>query len=150
VRRAVGRVLLVVTVAPPVLVACTLSWWQGDTQSALAHGGLVLLTGQCLVEYALARVNFMPFATEYLPGRSNLRARWPIHVAVLLFVVPAFAEIERALTVSPGLPFAVTMAFGLAVAGYATLRRRRTTDLLTADPGTGADWTPVELRIGWV
>jgi hypothetical protein len=98
----------------------------------------------------LTRVTFMPFATEYLPGRSNLRARWPIHVVTLLFVVPAVAEVERALVVAPGVPFVVAVVFGLGGVGYAMYRRRRATDLLTADPGMTQDWTPVELRIGWV
>ena len=150
VRRAVGRVLLVIGVAPAVVVACVLSWWQGGMLSALAHGALTLLMGLGLVEYALTRVTFMPFATEYLPGRSNLRARWPIHVVVLLFVVPALAEIERALVAAPGSSFVVTVALALAALGVAVYRRRRTVDVLTADPGTGQDWTPVELRIGWV
>jgi len=150
VRRAVGRVLLVVAVAPPTLVACALSWWQGGMPSALAHGALIMLMGAALVEHALTRVTFMPFATEYLPGRSNLRARWPIHVAVLLFVVPAVAQIERALVVSPGLPLVVTTALGISGIGWAMYRRGRGTDLLTADPGTGTEWTPVQLRIGWV
>ncbi|MBK5295934.1 MAG: hypothetical protein JJE40_02180, partial [Vicinamibacteria bacterium] len=149
VRRAVGRVLLVVAVAPPALVACTLSWWQGDMRSALAHGALTLLAGLGLVEYALTRVTFMPFATEYLPGRSNLKARWPIHVSVLLFAVPAVAQVERALVAAPGVPFVVTTALGIAGVGYAMHRRRRATDVVIADPGTGVEWTPVELRIGW-
>ena len=150
VRRAVGRVLLVVGVAPPIVVAVVLSWWQGGMASALAHGALTLLMGLGLVEYALTRVTFMPFATEYLPGRSNLRARWPIHVVVVLFVVPFLAEIERALVAVPGTPFAVIGALALAAVGVAVYRRRRATDMLTADPGTGQDWTPVQLRIGWV
>ena len=149
-RRAVGRVLLVVAVAPPALVACALSWWQGGIPSALAHGALIVLMGAALVEHALTRVTFMPFATEYLPGRSNLRARWPIHVAVLLFVVPAVAQIERALVVNPGFPLVVTTALGISGIGWAMYRRGRGTDLLTADPGTGTEWTPVQLRIGWV
>ena len=95
VRRAVGRLFLALVVAPPTLMAFALSWWQGGVTSALAHGALMLLIGLALVEYALTRVTFMPFATEYLPGRSNLKARWPIHVAVLVFVVPA-ARTDRA------------------------------------------------------
>ena len=150
VRRAVGRVLLVWRSRRRPLVACALSWWQGGMPSALAHGALIAADGLGLVEYALTRVTFMPFATEYLPGRSNLRARWPIHVVVLLFVVPAVAEIERALAVVPGRPFVVTTALGIVGLGYAMYRRRRATDVLTADPGTGEDWTPVQLRIGWV
>ena len=102
VRRAVGRLFLALVVAPPTLMAFALSSWQGGLTSALAHGALTLLIGLGLVEHALTRVTFMPFATEYLPGRSNLKARWPIHVAVLVFVVPAVAQLERALVVAPG------------------------------------------------
>jgi hypothetical protein len=150
VRRAVGRLLVVVAVAPPIVMAGMLSWWQGGLMSALAHGVLMLLAGLGLVEYALTRVTLIPFATEYLPGRSNLQSRWPIHVAVLLFVVPAVAGIERALVVVPGRPFVVTTVLGIVWLGYAIHRRRRATDMLIADPGPGEAWTPVQLRIGWV
>ena len=150
VRRAVGRLLLAVAVAPPTLVAGMLSWWQGSMMSAVAHAVLMLLVGLGLVEHALKRLTLIPFATEYLPGRSNLQSRWPIHVAVLLFVVPAVAGIERALAVAPGRPFVVTTMLGIAWLGYAIYRRRRATDLLIADPGPGQAWTPLQLRIGWV
>ena len=150
VRRAVGRLFLALVVLPTTLVAVALSSWQGGMTSALGHGVLMLLVGLGLVERALTRVTFMPFATEYLPGRSNLKARWPIHVAVLLFVVPAVAQIERALVVAPGLPLVVTTALGMSGIGWAMYRRGRCTDLLIADPGTGEEWTPVQLRIGWV
>jgi len=150
VRRAVGRVLVVMIVAPTALLAWVLSWWQGSMISALAHAALMMLAGLGVVEYALTRVTFMPFATEYLPGRSNLKARWPVHAVVLLVVVPTLAGIERALLANPGTPFVVTTAIGVAILGVAVTRRRRRADLLTADPGSGADWTPVQLRIGWV
>ncbi len=149
VRRAVGRLLLVLAVMPAILVACVLSGWHGGLVSALAHSVVVLLAGLGLIEYALARVTFVPFVTEYLPGRSNLRARWPIHMIVLLFVVPTLAQIERALVATPGVAFIVATAIGMAALVLAVIRRRACTDLLTADPGSGAGWTPVELRIGW-
>jgi hypothetical protein len=150
VRRAVGRVLLLLAVGPSTLIAFLLSWSQGDIPSAAAHALLVAAFGLALVEYAVAKVNFLPFATEYLPGRSNLKARWPIHAAVLLVVVPALAGIERVLVVTRGAALYVTLALIAAGAGVAMLRRRRRVDLLTADPGPGEEWTPVQLRIGWV
>ncbi len=91
----------------------------------------------------------MPFATEYLPGRSNLKARWPIHALVLLVVVPTLAELERSLVVVPDGKFVVVMAAGLAWLAWARHQRHIRRDQLSADPGTGADWTPVQLRIGW-
>ena len=69
---------------------------------------------------------------------------------VVLFVVPLLAEIERVLVAAPGTPFAAIVALALAALGVAVYRRRRAIDMLTADPGTGQDWTPVQLRIGWV
>ena len=150
VRRALGRVLFVLTVAPTALLAWALSWWQGGILSALAHAVLMLLAGLGMVEYALTRVTFMPLATEYLPGRSNLKARWPVHAIVLLVVVPTLAAIERALLAVPGTPFVVATTIGVAVVGVAAIRRHRRVDLLTAHPGPGAEWTPVQLRIGWV
>jgi hypothetical protein len=150
VRRALGRVLFVLTVAPTALLAWALSLWQGGILSALAHAVLMLLAGLGMVEYALTRVTFMPLATEYLPGRSNLKARWPVHAIVLLVGVPTLAAIERALLAVPGTPFVVATAIGVAMVGIAAIRRHRRGDLLTAHPGPGAEWTPVQLRIGWV
>ena len=63
-----------------------------------------------------------------LAGRSNLRARWPIHAVVLLFVVPFLAEIERTLVAAPGTPFAVIVVLALAALGVAVYRRRRAID----------------------
>lgn len=149
VRRAAHRVLLVTIVVPAVALALGLSWWQGGWASALAHAAFVLLASLVLVEHAITRVTFIPCATDYLPGRSNLKARWPVHAVVLLFVVPTVSQIERALLVSPGEPFAVTAAIGLAALAAAWRRRTRLRDVLLADPGTGSEWTPVALRIGW-
>lgn len=149
VRRAVHRVLLVLVVVPLTILALVLSWWQGGMLSALAHAGLVTLLGLATAEYAVARVTFLPFATEYLPGRSNLKARWPTHVIVLLFVVPTLAQIERALVAAPGMPFAVAAAAGLGAIAWLARRRGRAIDRLDADPGTGTDWSPVELGISW-
>jgi len=150
VRRAVSRVMWLLVVAPPTVLALVLSWWQGGVVSALAHATLVAAFGLCLVERALAKVTFMPFATEYMPGRSNLKARWPVHAVVLLVVVPTLAEIERTLVARPSTAFAVIATILLAVAGLAATNRRRTHDLLTADPGLGTDWTPVQLRLAGI
>ena len=155
VRRAVGRVLLVVGCRAADRGGVVLSWWQGGMPSALAHGVLTLLMGLGLVEYALTRVTFMPFATEYLPGRSNLRARWPIHVVVLLFVVPVLAEIERKLVAVPGAPFAVIdgawsrgarrrRSTGAAGHRYAHRRSRHGPGL---DAGATAHWVGVTFRL---
>jgi hypothetical protein len=149
VRRAVHRVLLVLVVVPVATLAFALSWWQGGALSAAAHGGLVLLLGLGVAEYAIARVSFLPFATEYLPGRSNLKARWPTHALVLLVVVPTLAQIARALVAQPGTPFLVVAATAAGTIAWLAHRRAHTFDVLDADPGPGADWRPVELRIGW-
>jgi hypothetical protein len=149
VRRAVGRVLVLIAVVPALLLAAALSVWQGGLLSAAAHASIVLVIGLSLVEHGLSRVTSMPFATEYLPGRSNLKARWPIHALVLLVVVPTLAELERSLVVAPDMKFVVVMAAGLAWLAWARHQRHIRRDQLSADPGTGADWTPVQLRIGW-
>ena len=150
VRRTVGRVMWLLAVVPATGLALVLSWWQGGVVSALAHATLVAAFGVSLVEYALAKVNFMPFATEYLPGRSNLKARWPVHAVVLLVVVPTLAELERSLVARPSTPCVVVTLAILAGAVLAATRRRRRHDLLTADPGTGTDWTPVQLRLAGI
>lgn len=150
VRAAIGRVLAAFIVMPSMALAAALSWWQGGLLSAGAHATLVMLGGLGMVEYALARMTFMPFATEYLPGRSNLKARWPIHVIVLLFVVPAISGILRRLAGIPGVPFLIVCGAGAAALAWAIAKRHRREDLLTADPGLGVEWRPLELGIGWV
>ena len=150
IRRCVGRVLMLLAVAPVALLALALSLWQGPPISAIAHAAFVALLGAALVERAIIKVDFMPLATEYLPGRSNLRARWPIHVVVLLLVVPTLAQIERSLMVRPGRPLLVVLVSMAAAIAVAVARRRARTDLLSADPGTGEEWTPVQLRLAGI
>ena len=150
IRRAVGRVLLLLGVIPPGVLAFVLSWWQGGMRSAAAHAVLVAAVGLALVEHALRKVDFVPFATEYLPGRSNLKARWPIHAVILLVAVPAVCQVERALVARPGMPFVVVLSLVLAGVGVAGARRRARRDLLTADPGSGADWSPVQLHLAGI
>jgi hypothetical protein len=140
----------VFAVVPPTSLALALSLWQGSIASALAHAMLVAALGLALVEHALAKVTFMPFATEYLPGRSNLKARWPVHAIVLLIVVPTVAELERSLVARPSIRFVVIVLMILAWTAVAALRRHKRDDLLTADPGTGTDWTPVQLRLAGI
>lgn len=150
VRRATHRVFLLFAVLPAAGLGSALSWWQGDVSSAMAHAVLLLLAGLVLVERALTRVTFVPFATEYLPGRSNLKARWPVHGVVLLVVMPVVAHIERALLEVPGRAFFIIAGLVAAVAALAAFRRRAGRDLLIADPGTGAEWTPVVLGLGYL
>jgi hypothetical protein len=149
VRRATHRVLLMLVAVPVAALALSLSWWQGSLVSAAAHACVVTLLALAMAEYALARVTFLPFATEYLPGRSNLKARWPTHVVVLLFVVPTLAQIVRALVAAPGTPCVVAVAAGVGAIAWLVRQRGRSVDRLDADPGPGTDWSPVQLRIGW-
>ncbi|HEX6213070.1 MAG TPA: hypothetical protein VF136_19980 [Methylomirabilota bacterium] len=148
VRRAVHRALIVLAVVPAGALALALSWWQGGALSAIAHGILVPLAGLVLIERVLSRLTFLPFATEYLPGRTNLKARWPVHGVVLLVVVPTIAQVERVLLAAPGRAFAVVAALGAMLLALAVRRRRGTRDRLTADPGTGDEWTAIQLGLG--
>ena len=150
VRRAVGRVFVLLAIVPASVLAFLLSWWQDAMPSAAAHALLVTGLGLALVEHAVGRIDFVPFATEYLPGRSNLKARWPIHAVVLLIAVPAVCQVERVLVARPGMPLVVVLSIVLAGVALAGARRRRRRDLLTADPGSGADWSPVQLHLAGV
>ena len=66
------------------------------------------------------------------------------------FAVPTLAEIERRLVTRPSVAFAVVTLMLLAVAALAAVYRRRNHDELTADPGSGTDWTPVQLRLAGI
>jgi hypothetical protein len=146
--RAMHRVLMLLVVAPPALLAAALSAWQGGVRSAIAHVGLVALLGLALVERNLAKLTFLPFASEYVPGRANLTARWPVYVVVLLFVVPALAQVERWLVVASPRAWLVVMALGGAGVALQVMLRRRRRAGLTAECDSGVAWTPVSLNIG--
>ena len=146
--RAMHRVLVMLVVAPPAVLAAALSAWQGGLRSAVTHLGLVALLGFALVERNLARLAFLPFATEYVPGRANLSARWPVYVVMLLFVVPTLAQIERWLVVGGLRRWLIAMAIGAAGVALQVAARRRRRAALTAESDTGVAWTPVTLNIG--
>jgi hypothetical protein len=142
------RVLMLLVVAPPALLATALSTWQGGLRSAVAHVGLVALLGLALVERNLAKLTFLPFASEYIPGRANLSARWPVYVVVLLLVVPALAQVERWLVVGSVRAWLVAMTLGIAGVALQVRLRRRRRAALTAESDSGVAWTPVSLNIG--
>jgi hypothetical protein len=146
--RAMHRVLMLLVVAPPALLATALSTWQGGLRSAVAHVGLVALLGLALVERNLAKLTFLPFASEYIPGRANLSARWPVYVVVLLLVVPALAQVERWLVVGSVRAWLVAMTLGIAGVALQVRLRRRRRAALTAESDSGVAWTPVSLNIG--
>lgn len=146
--RAMHRVLVMLVVAPPAMLAAALSAWQGGGRSAVAHLGLVVLLGLALVERNLAKLSFLPFATEYVPGRANLSARWPVYLVMLLFVVPTLAQVERWLVVGGVDRWLIAMAMGTAGVALQLVLRRRRQAALTAESDTGVAWTPVTLNIG--
>ena len=146
--RAMHRVLVLLVVAPPAVLATALSAWQGGMRSAVTHLGLVALLGFALVERNLAKLAFLPFATEYVPGRANLSARWPVYVVMLLFVVPTLAQIERWLVAGGIRQWLIAMAIGATCVTVQVIARRRRRAGLTAESDTGVAWTPVTLNIG--
>lgn len=146
--RAMHRVLVLLVVLPSSVLAGVLSAWQGGARSAVAHVGLIAVIGLTLVERNLAKTTFLPFASEYVPGRANLSARWPFVAAVLLFVVPAVAQVERWLVTGETSRWLVAMAIGVATVAAMSLGRARRVERLTTEPDTGVAWTPVTLNIG--
>jgi hypothetical protein len=148
VRRVVHRLLVALVALPAVALACVLSWWQGGVWPAGAHGVFVLLVSLLLIELSLVKVTYMPFATEYVADRSNIKARWPVHVFMLLWIVPPLTEIERALFTTPGRAATIVAAVLAAIVAVAYARRAVRPDLVTTGPGTGAEWRLVELGIG--
>jgi hypothetical protein len=146
--RAIHRVLVLLVVFPSSALAAMLSAWQGGVRSAVAHAGLVALIGLALVERNLSKTTFLPFASEYVPGRANLSARWPWVVAVVLFVVPAVAQVERWIVTGPTSRWLLAMGIGLAGVVAMVIRRRGRAEPLTTEPDSGVAWTAVTLNIG--
>jgi hypothetical protein len=148
VRRALHRVLVLLIVVPSATLAGLLSAWQGGARSAAAHVGLLVLIALALVERNLAKVTYLPFATEYVPGRANLSARWPVYAATLIFVVPFVAEVERWLVTGAWSRWLTAIALGGVWLATLVIRRHRRVAQLTMEPDTGVAWTPVTLDIG--
>jgi hypothetical protein len=146
--RALHRVLALLIVVPSATLAGLLSAWQGGARSAAAHAGLLVVIGLALVERNLAKATYLPFATEYVPGRANLSARWPVYAATLIFVVPAVAELERWLVTGAWSRWLTAMIIGGVWIAALVFRRRRRVEQLTTEPDSGVAWTAVTLNIG--
>ena len=151
VRRAVGRVLLVIGVAPAIVVAVRAvvvagrhavgaGAWRADAADGPGPGRV--RADACDLHAVCHRVparTIQPAGAMADPRRRccclscrrspRSSARWLLR---------------------PGRPFVVTSRSPSQRSALRVYRRRRTGRLLTADPGTGQAWTPVQLRIGWV
>jgi hypothetical protein len=68
--------------------------WLFGSRAALAHLGVGLLASIVFAEALFSGFRKIPFASTYLPG-GNLKTLGPIMVLLFLFVVSAFAWLER-------------------------------------------------------
>lgn len=148
VQTAVHRLCLLLVACPATLVALALSAWQSDLRSALAHGVFVGILALLAVEYELRQIRAVPCASAYVPGRFNLKARWPLYVVFLLFGVRAIAGFERALLADPGLPVITLLVVALGCLMY-LVRRRPAAEPLDTELDTGVDWSHVQLGLKW-
>jgi hypothetical protein len=71
-----------------------------------------------------------------------------VHVFVLLWIVPPLTDIERALLTTPGQASVIVAGVLAAIVAWAYARRAGRPDLVTTAPATGAEWRPLERRIG--
>jgi len=75
------------------------------------------------VRTALFRRRGMPLASAYVPGRANLRLRWPLYIGSFFGFVGVAAALERMLLRAPSLLPLFVLA-GILVSALMRLRER--------------------------
>jgi hypothetical protein len=54
-----------------------------------------------LIQVLLVRIDKIPFACTYYPGKSRVFTLWPLYIIAFFLYALVFAEIDRALTTRP-------------------------------------------------
>ena len=120
VRRAVGVHVLV----PLFALLVPLHAWLWGVRIAALHFAFGLLSALVLLQILLFADRKIPFTSPYVPGRGNLKTRWPFYLLGLAVFTQAFGALEYAVLPSP-LSYGVSLACGsFLVAALAAANRR--------------------------
>ncbi len=136
--RATRAVALSAVIVPLLLVIGVFSLVTWGLAIAAAHIALVLLGALATLELAFLGFEKVPFTCSYVPGRAQLRARWPLYLLIGLFYCAVLPRIEALVLRSS---VAVVAALVLLGAGVWALQRTRES-LAARAPGPVFDERP--------
>jgi hypothetical protein len=122
-RRGSGLAALFVATTPVLASLPVLAAAGFDAPSLLLHLAYGLLVANVAVRAALFRRRGMPLASAYVPGRANLRLRWPLYIGSFFGFVGVAAALERRLLRAPSLLASFVLA-GILVSALMRLRER--------------------------
>lgn len=104
--------LLFIAAAPPLALLLPVYAGLWGVRLAAAHGAFVLALTWLLVELLMWRFGRVPFTSQYVPGKANVRLFWPLYLTLFTTYAYTMAELEVWLLRSPKL-------FGLTIAAIA-------------------------------
>jgi hypothetical protein len=94
--------MMTLVVIPSALFALAQGLIFWNWAQAVSHAVFCLLLGRLFAELLVMRLDKLPFACTYYPGRSRVFTLWPLYVMAFFIYTLAFAEIDRAFINRPG------------------------------------------------
>jgi hypothetical protein len=101
VRSGIRKAALLVAAAPVLASLPALAAARFDAASLVGHLVFGVTLAGLAAEAVLFRRRSMPLASDYVPGKSNLRLRWPLYIGSFFVFVGGAAALDRALQREP-------------------------------------------------
>jgi hypothetical protein len=96
VRSGIRKAALLVAAAPVLASLPALAAARFDAASLVGHLVFGVTLAGLAAEAVLFRRRSMPLASDYVPGKSNLRLRWPLYIGSFFVFVGGAAALVRA------------------------------------------------------
>jgi len=100
-RQGTERVMFLAGVLPAALISAAAFWWMWGGRVALTHAGVMAAIGITLLELLIWHCDGMPCGQRWTPARADFGRRWPLHLAIFLFVVSQIPRLELLLFRKP-------------------------------------------------
>ena len=110
--RATRAAALSVVIVPLLVVIGLFSLATSGLATAAGHVALALLVALATLELLFLGFEKVPFTCSYVPGRAQLRVRWPFYVAIGLVYCGVLPRIEAWVLRSPAVVAATIVGLG--------------------------------------
>ena len=100
-RRALERLMILLGVLPPALLAAPIYWWLWGRDVAVIHAAITLALGVALVQSLIWHCDAMPCGQRWMIARASLGYRWPLYVAVFFVITIGIPRLEVLLFAHP-------------------------------------------------
>ena len=98
---AARRILIVFGIMPVIAISAAVYSLFWPFWRTAGHLGFIAVLGLFLVEVALRRWDKIPFTCTYIPGKANLKVRFPVYLLALWSISQLMALIEAAALQTP-------------------------------------------------